>query len=86
MIAPLKASRRRAGPHQISAMLAVLTVGIRTRAGWPLKLRSTSLRPGFVTVIIEAWTKRSHLNGYGDNKCERAARPMCNHGPKSVRC
>ncbi|MDA9453754.1 hypothetical protein XI00_05590 [Bradyrhizobium sp. CCBAU 21359] len=51
-----------------------------------MKLRSTSLRAGFVTVIIEAWTKRSHLNGYGDNKCERAARPMRNLGPKSVRC
>ncbi|MBB4383342.1 hypothetical protein [Bradyrhizobium sp. SBR1B] len=67
-------------------MLAVLIVEIRTRAGWPLKLGSSSLRLGFVTMIMEAWTKRSHLKDTADYKCERAARLTRNHDAKSVRC
>ncbi|MCP1850071.1 hypothetical protein ACVI1K_007874 [Bradyrhizobium sp. USDA 4508] len=75
-----------AGLDKTSSVLALPIVEIRTRAGWPLKLRSSSLRSGFVTAIMEAWTRRSYLKDTADNKCERAARPTCNHDAKSVRC
>ncbi|MGY4626844.1 hypothetical protein ACVWY3_004600 [Bradyrhizobium sp. USDA 4486] len=70
----------------MSGILTALIVEIRTRAGWPLKLRWSNFRPGLVAVIMEAWAKRSHLEAAADNKRERAARPTRNHDAKSVRC